>query len=177
MNVLDVRDLTIRLPAGADRTNAASNVSFSVGRGEIVCLVGESGSGKSVIAQGVMGLLPKSLAIAGGTIALLDEDITAAKEARLRQLRATRMSMIFQEPMTALNPVMTCGDQIDEVLRFHTGLNAAERKNKIVDTFREVSLPDPERILGTYPHQLSGGQRQRIMIAMALVLEPAPSRS
>ena len=173
MNVLDVHDLSIRLPAGADRTNAVSNVSFGVGRGEIVCLVGESGSGKSVIAQGVMGLLPGALPVAGGRISLLDEDITQAKEARLRQLRATRMSMIFQEPMTALNPVMTCGAQVDEVLRFHTSLDAAERKKRIVEIFREVSLPDPERIVGTYPHQISGGQRQRIMIAMALVLEPA----
>jgi peptide/nickel transport system ATP-binding protein len=173
MNVLDVASLSIALPAGADRAQAVSNVSFTVGKGEIVCLVGESGSGKSVIAQSVMGLLPRNLPVTGGRVSLLQEDITRAQEDRLRELRATRMSMIFQEPMTALNPVMTCGAQIDEVLRFHTDLNSFQRKNKIIDIFREVSLPDPERILGTWPHQLSGGQRQRIMIAMALVLEPA----
>ena len=173
MNVLDVRDLSIALPHGADRARAVSNVSLSVGRGEIVCLVGESGSGKSVIAQCVMGLLPQTLSVAGGTISLLDEDITRAKEARLRQLRATRMSMVFQEPMTALNPVMRCGDQIDEVLRFHSDLSLIQRKTRILDIIREVALPDPERIIASYPHQLSGGQRQRIVIAMALVLEPA----
>jgi peptide/nickel transport system ATP-binding protein len=171
--VLELNSLSIALPQGAERPHAVTNVSLSVGRGEIVCLVGESGSGKSVIAQGVMGLLPRSLPVAAGAISLLGEDITQAREARLRQLRTTSMSMIFQEPMTALNPVMACGAQIDEVLRFHTRLNPAERKGRILDIFREVSLPDPERILGTYPHQLSGGQRQRIMIAMALVLEPA----
>jgi peptide/nickel transport system ATP-binding protein len=173
MNVLEVKDLSIALPAGADRPHAVSKVSFTVGRGEIVCLVGESGSGKSVIAQSVMGLLPRNLPVAAGTISLLDENITQAKEARLRQLRATRMSMIFQEPMTALNPVMTCGDQIDEVLRFHTGFSSSDRKKKILEIIGEVSLPEPERIVASYPHQLSGGQRQRIMIAMALVLEPA----
>jgi peptide/nickel transport system ATP-binding protein len=173
MNVLDVRELSIALPAGGDRAHAVAKASFSVGRGEIVCLVGESGSGKSVIAQSVMGLLPKTLPVAGGRISLLDEDITHAKESRLRQLRATRMSMIFQEPMTALNPVMTCGDQIDEVLRFHTSLSPQERRERILSIVQEVSLPDPERIVASYPHQLSGGQRQRIMIAMALVLEPA----
>jgi peptide/nickel transport system ATP-binding protein len=173
MNALDVKDLSIALPPGGDRPHAVSNVSFSVGRGEIVCLVGESGSGKSVIAQSVMGLLPRSLPVAAGAISLLDENITQAREGRLRQLRATRMSMIFQEPMTALNPVMTCGDQIDEVLKFHTSLSAQERRERILSIVQEVSLPEPERIVASYPHQLSGGQRQRIMIAMALVLEPA----
>jgi len=173
MNVLDIRDLSIALPPGAERSQAVSSVSLSVARGEIVCLVGESGSGKSVIAQGVMGLLPKTLQVAAGAISLLDENIIRAKESRLRQLRATRMSMVFQEPMTALNPVMRCGDQIDEVLRFHTDLSLMQRKTRILDIIREVALPDPERIIASYPHQLSGGQRQRIVIAMALVLEPA----
>src|SRR5204863_1129208 len=140
---------------------------------EIVCRAGESGSGKSVIAPSVMGQLPKGLPIAAGTITLQDEDITHASEAPRRQLRATRVSMIFQEPMTALNPVMRCGDQIDEVLRFHTEESPGERRKKILNILREVSLPDPERMMASYPHQLSGGQRQRIMIAMALVLDPA----
>jgi peptide/nickel transport system ATP-binding protein len=173
MSVLDVRELTIALPTGGDRRDAAARVSFSVDRGEIVCLVGESGSGKSVIAQAVMGLLPSSLPVTGGEILLEGENVARAGAERLRELRATRMSMIFQEPMTALNPVMTCGDQIDEVLREHTRLSPKKRREKILDIVREVALPEPERIVASYPHQLSGGQRQRIMIAMALVLEPA----
>ena len=170
--ILEVKDLTIALPKGGDRSSAVQKVSFTVGRSEIVCLVGESGSGKSVIAQGVMGLLPKQLPVTGGRILLQGEDITHAPLARLRELRATKISMIFQEPMTALNPVMTCGDQIDEVLAEHTKLSPSERRTKVRAIIEEVLLPDPERMMASYPHQLSGGQRQRIMIAMALVLEP-----
>jgi len=173
MSALDVKDLTVALPAGAERAEAVSRASFSVERGEIMCLVGESGSGKSVIAHAVMGLLPKGLRISSGTILLENEDLADASESRLRELRGARMSMIFQEPMTALNPVMRCGAQIDEVVRFHTGLSARERREKALGLLREVALGDPERILDAYPHQLSGGQRQRIMIAMALALEPA----
>ena len=161
------------LPAGGDRPQAVSGVSFDVNREEIVCLVGESGSGKSVIAQTVMGLLPKTLKVAGGSIRLEGEELLAAGERRLRQLRGARMSMIFQEPMTALNPVMRCGAQIDELLRVHTDLPQARRRHKMLELLGEVALPDPERMLASYPHQLSGGQRQRIMIAMALALEPA----
>jgi peptide/nickel transport system ATP-binding protein len=170
--ILEVQGLRVALPTGGDRSSAVDGVSFRVGRGEIVCLVGESGSGKSVIAQAVMGLLPATLPVTAGRILLQGEDITHAPAARLRELRATRMSMIFQEPMTALNPVMTCGDQIDEVLREHTTLSPAERRDKVLAIVREVLLPDPERIVASYPHQLSGGQRQRIVIAMALVLDP-----
>ena len=140
--VLEVRGLSIELPKGSDRKLAVDNASFSVGRGEIVCLVGESGSGKSVIAQSVMGLLPKQLPVAGGSILLEGEDITHAPLSRLRQLRATRMSMVFQEPMTALNPVMSCGEQVDEVLEEHTTLSPAERRAKILETIREVRLPE-----------------------------------
>ena len=170
--ILEVRDLSIALPSGGDRAIAVRKVSFCVGPGEILCLVGESGSGKSVIAQAVMGLLPKSLPVIAGQILLQGEDITHVPLARLREVRATRMSMIFQEPMTALNPVMTCGDQIDEVLLQHTQLSAAQRRDKVLAIVREVLLPEPERMVASYPHQLSGGQRQRIMIAMALVLDP-----
>jgi ABC-type glutathione transport system ATPase component len=173
MTVLTVSDLTVRLPTGGDRPEAVSGVSFEVNKEEIVCLVGESGSGKSVIAQTVMGLLPKTLRATGGSILLEGENLRGAGERRLRELRGARMAMIFQEPMTALNPVMRCGDQIDEVLRFHTTLEKTERNRKTENLLREVSLPEPERILSSYPHQLSGGQRQRIMIAMALALEPA----
>ncbi|MCW5751037.1 MAG: ABC transporter ATP-binding protein [Alphaproteobacteria bacterium] len=170
--VLEVRDLSIELPRDGDRRHAVEKVSFTVNPGEIVCLVGESGSGKSVIAQAVMGLLPRALRAVNGSIALEGENLLAASEERLRDLRCTRMSMIFQEPMTALNPVMTCGDQIDEVLRTHTKMDNAERRRRIVEMLAQVNMPDPERVYASYPHQLSGGQRQRIMIAMALVLEP-----
>ena len=142
-------------------------------RGEIVCLVGESGSGKSVIAHAVMGLLPKGLAATTGEIRLTGENLLKAGASRLRELRCTRMSMIFQEPMTALNPVMRCGEQVDEVLATHTSLPPNARRERTLDIVRAVQLADPERMLASYPHQLSGGQRQRIMIAMALVLEPA----
>jgi len=170
--VLEVRNLSVALPKGGDRIHAVEKVSFTVNPGEIVCLVGESGSGKSVIAFTVMGLLAKALKPTSGEILLEGENILSASEDRLRQLRCTRMSMIFQEPMTALNPVMTCGDQIDEVLSTHTQLDAAARRAKILAILARVKLPEPERIYASFPHQLSGGQRQRIMIAMALVLDP-----
>ena len=173
MSTLQLKNLSVKLPSGGDRPQAVSDVSFEVHEKEILCLVGESGSGKSVIAQAVMGLLPKTLPVAGGEILLEGENLLAASAARLRQLRGARMSMIFQEPMSALNPVMRCGAQIDEVLRFHIAQSPAERHRKVLDLLGEVALPDPERIAASYPHQLSGGQRQRIMIAMALALEPA----
>ena len=173
MKVLEVHGLTVALPVGGDRPQAASEVSFEVSREEIVCLVGESGSGKSVIAQAIMGLLPKTLPVSAGKILLQGENLLAAGAARLRELRGARMSMIFQEPMTALNPVMRCGEQIDEVLKVHTKAGESERRARTLGLLREVALPEPERIAASYPHQLSGGQRQRIMIAMALALEPA----
>jgi peptide/nickel transport system ATP-binding protein len=171
--VLDVRGLSVALPAGADRALAVDQVSFTVEPNEIVCLVGESGSGKSVTGYAVMGLLPKTLKAVQGQVLLDGEDLLRATPQRLRALRCTRMAMIFQEPMTALNPVMTCGDQIDEVLRAHTALDAPARRLRIVAMLGRVGLAEPERIADAYPHQLSGGQRQRIMIAMALALEPA----
>jgi len=171
--VLNIRGLTVTLPTGADRLRAVDGVNLTVDRGEIVCLVGESGSGKSVIAHSIMGLLPKALAATGGEIRLAGENLLAADEARLRELRCTRMSMVFQEPMTALNPVMRCGDQIDEVLATHTTLPPRARRDRIQSIVRAVQLPEPARMVASFPHQLSGGQRQRIMIAMALVLEPA----
>ncbi|MDJ0969146.1 MAG: ABC transporter ATP-binding protein [Kiloniellales bacterium] len=172
--VLDIRDLTVRLPAGADRENAIQAVSFTVKPREILCVVGESGSGKSVTAHTVMGLLPrKQLQPTAGRILLQDEDLLQKSPAALRDLRGARMSMIFQEPMTALNPVMRVGEQIEEVLQIHTGMSARDRMARVVEVMDAVKLPDPERLVGTYPHQLSGGQRQRVMIAAALALEPA----
>ena len=172
--ILELANLSIGLPKGSDRVDAVIDVSLTVGPGEIVCLVGESGSGKSVIAFSTMGLLPKGLPVrAGSRIALQGENLVGVSEQRLRELRCTRMGMIFQEPMTALNPVMRCGNQIDEVLAEHTALGAAERRKRILNMIEQVHLPDPQRMFDSYPHQLSGGQRQRIMIAMALILEPA----
>jgi peptide/nickel transport system ATP-binding protein len=172
--VLDIRGLTVSLPADADREYAIEEVSFTVGRGEIVCVVGESGSGKSVTAFTVMGLNDRrALTPVAGEVYLQGEDLLKKSDAELRALRGERMAMIFQEPMTALNPVMKVGDQIAEMLEIHTDMDGSARERRIIEVMADVKLPDPEEIAHAYPHQLSGGQRQRIMIAMALALEPA----
>ena len=174
-NVLDIQDLTVAIAGGGgDRPNAIEGVSLTVGQGEIVCVVGESGSGKSVSAQAVMGLLAKGqLARTRGSIKLEGDELTTKSAAQLRDIRGTRMAMVFQEPMTSLNPVETVGDQIGEVLEIHTDLDASGRRARVLEIMRLVHLPDPEQMIDAYPHQLSGGQRQRIMIASALVLDPA----
>jgi peptide/nickel transport system ATP-binding protein len=172
--VLAIDNLTVSLPSGSDRQNAVTNLSLTVNPGEIVCVVGESGSGKSVTAQAVMGLLPKrQLTVTGGCILLQDEDTVTATPDRLRALRGTKMSMIFQEPMTALNPVMKVGDQIAEVLDIHTSLSSSQQLEKVVEMMEAVRLPDVRQLVNSYPHQLSGGQRQRVMIAQALILDPS----
>ena len=172
--VLEIEGLSVELPKGTDRTYAIQDVSLKVRKKEILCLVGESGSGKSVTAFSIMGLLEKgALTPVSGAIRMMDENLLEASDDRLRDLRGAAMSMIFQEPMTALNPTMTCGAQIEEVLKTHTDLGQVERAEKIFNILKQVHLPDPPRMMVSYPHQLSGGQRQRIMIAMALVLEPA----
>jgi peptide/nickel transport system ATP-binding protein len=170
--VIDIRNLTVPLPTGGDRGNAVEDVSLSVSQGEIVCVVGESGSGKSVTAQAIMGLLPKPLARPSGAIVFGGEDILHAAVSRMRSLRGREIGMIFQEPMTALNPVHSVGAQIDEVLRAHLSLPAAERFRRVVKAMEDVGLPDPHRLYRAFPHQLSGGQRQRVLIAAALILEP-----
>jgi peptide/nickel transport system ATP-binding protein len=170
--ILDVSDLTVALPSDGDRDNAIEDIHLSVAAGEIVCVVGESGSGKSVTASAVMGLLPSSLRPIRGQTLLEGEDTLDCSKRRLRDLRGTRMAMIFQEPMTALNPVTKVGKQISEMLEIHTQLGAKERRIRVLDIMRLVHLPDPEKMIDAYPHQLSGGQRQRIMIAIALVLDP-----
>jgi len=171
--VLRIEELSVRLPAGADRAHAIHDVSLEVAPGELLCLVGESGSGKSILASTVMGLLPGNIRADAGRVLLSGESLLDLAPERLRRLRGERMSMIFQEPMTALNPVMTCGAQIDELLVQHTAMSAAERKARALQMLEHVRLPDPQRIYAAYPHQLSGGQRQRIMIAIALILKPA----
>jgi peptide/nickel transport system ATP-binding protein len=171
--VLDINDLVVSLGNDAKASRIIDGVSLKVAEGETLCLVGESGSGKSVTSLTVMGLLQRgALAPTGGSVRLVGEELLTASDRRLRQLRATRMAMIFQEPMTALNPVVPVGRQIDEVLRAHTRLDARARHKRILDMMDQVRLPEIERIFTSYPHRLSGGQRQRIMIAMALVLKP-----
>ena len=172
--VLEITDLTVAIVGGGDRANAIENVSLSVLPGEIVCVVGESGSGKSVTSQAIMALLPKGqLKLASGSIKLEGDELTTKSALDMRRVRGMRCAMVFQEPMTALNPVERCGAQIGEVLEIHTDLDAGARRARVLDVMRSVHLPDPEQMIDAYPHQLSGGQRQRIMIAMALVLDPA----
>jgi len=171
--VLQINGLTVRLPVGADRENAIEDISLHVQPGETLCLVGESGSGKSVTAHAIMGLLPKKQLIpVAGEVLLQGEDLLKVTEERLRDLRGVGMAMIFQEPMTALNPVVAIGKQIEEMVLTHTRLSSRDRARKVIDLMASVYMPEPERLQRTYPHQISGGQRQRVMIAMALALDP-----
>lgn len=171
--LLEITDLHVGLPAGGQRAFAVESANLHLDANEILCVVGESGSGKSLTARAIMGLLPKPhVHIAKGQVKFQGEDLAAASEARLRQIRGSEISMIFQEPMTALNPVMTIGSQIDEVFRFHEKMPGSERRSRALKLLHDVQLPDPEQALSAYPHQLSGGQRQRAMIAMALALDP-----
>jgi peptide/nickel transport system ATP-binding protein len=176
--LLDVRDLTVALPQGAERPNAVESVSLRIARNEILCVVGESGSGKSMTAHAVMGLLPRPhVRVTGGEIAYRGRDILTMGGAEQRGLRGGRIAMIFQEPMTALNPLMRVGDQIEESLKAHSSMersygNKAARRARVMELLTDVGLPDPESLRRSYPFRLSGGQRQRVMIAMALALEP-----
>ncbi len=170
--LLSLRHLTIALPKGADRPYAVEDVSYDVHRGEIMCVVGESGSGKSMAANAVMGLLPKGVRPAGGEALFDGQDLLTLNERQHRQLRGLRIGMIFQEPMTALNPLMRVGAQISEVFEAHGRLSARERQAQALALLTEVGIPEPEKAIRAYPFQLSGGQRQRVMIAMALALEP-----
>ncbi|MGZ9722260.1 dipeptide ABC transporter ATP-binding protein [Rhizobium miluonense] len=170
--VIEVQDLAIPLPGGGDRGFAVDHISLSVAPGEIVCVVGESGSGKSVTAQSIMGLLPKVFPKPAGRILFEGKNITEATPAEMRDLRGRGIGMIFQETMTALNPVQAVGKQIDEVLRTHLSLSRKERFDKVIAAMAEVRLPDPETLYHAFPHQLSGGQRQRVLIAAALILQP-----
>ena len=171
--VLEVKGLSVALPKHADRPFAVEDIDITVNKGEIVCVVGESGSGKSVTAFTVMGLHDtRALTPTKGKILLEGTDLLGLDIKSIRKARGEKMSMIFQEPMTALNPVARVGDQIGEMLEIHTALSASDRKARVIKAMQDVHLPDPEKMYRSFPHQLSGGQRQRIMIAMALVLEP-----
>ncbi len=171
--ILTIDKVSVSLPPGADRAFALRDVSLELNRGEIVCVVGESGSGKSMTASAVMRLLPQGVAIESGRIMLDSENLAVATEAEMRRIRGARVAMIFQEPMTALNPLRTIGDQIGEAFRIHTALGRAEIERRVLDLLAEVHLPDPAQAARAYPHEVSGGQRQRAMIAMALALDPA----
>jgi peptide/nickel transport system ATP-binding protein len=170
--VLSVRDLKVAT-RGRQPSEILKGISFDIHPGETLCLVGESGSGKSVTSLVAMDLLPRDeLRSTAGTVRLNGEDILTATPARTKALRGAEMAMIFQEPMTALNPVLTIGLQMDEVYWAHTKMRPKERREAALAAFEAVHLPDPARIYYSYPHQLSGGQRQRVMIAMALALKP-----
>ncbi len=170
---VSIKNLRIALPKGAERPFAVDGVSLDLRPGKIVCVVGESGSGKSMCAHALMGLLPDTVDVTSGEIQFEGRDLLKLDDDGWRDLRGRRLAMIFQEPMTALNPLMRIGDQMAEMFEAHGLLTARERRAKALSLAREVGLPDPERIVRAYPHQLSGGQRQRAMIAMALALEPA----
>jgi peptide/nickel transport system ATP-binding protein len=172
MSGLRIEDLAIHLPPGADRAHALAGISLTVAPGEILCVVGESGSGKSVTASAVMGLLAPGLTVERGRIALGDLDLLALSPEQWRATRGARIAMVFQEPMTALNPLMTVGRQLSEMWIVHRGLSRRDAFARAEAALAEVQLPDPAGALNAFPHELSGGQRQRVMIAMALALEP-----
>ncbi|WP_110676049.1 ABC transporter ATP-binding protein [Salinicola sp. RZ23] len=170
--LLRIERLSLALPEGADRLYAVDNVSYDLTAGEILCVVGESGSGKSMTANALMGLLPSGVRVAQGRALFDGQDVLAMDELSHRALRGRRIGMIFQEPMTALNPLMRVGEQIAEVFEAHDLLTPRARKERALALLEEVRLPDPTSALRAYPFELSGGQRQRVMIAMALALEP-----
>ena len=170
--LLDVRDLRVELKAGRGMVHAVRGASFSVGPGEALGLVGESGSGKTMALRSIVGLLPRVGSVTGGTIALDGEDLTQADPKRVRDLRGRAVSMVFQEPMTALNPVMRVGDQIAEMPRQRLGRSKAQAYDRALELMRLVGIPDPARRARAYPHELSGGLRQRVVIAIALSGDP-----
>ena len=170
---LDIRDMAVALGPPRRRVTVVENVSFSVDPGRILCIVGESGSGKSVSAMAAMGLLaPGRHAVTAEAMAFEGQDLRGLSDRAMTRLRGDRMAMVFQEPMTSLNPVFTIGDQIGEVLRIHRGFSARAARARVVETLRDVGVPAPERRLDSYPHELSGGLRQRVMLAMALACGP-----
>ena len=177
-SLLTIQDLTLDFTTDTSVTHALQNISFTVNKGEIVAVVGESGSGKSVTALSILQLLPSPPArYINGKIAFYNDDATEIDLLKLSQeemkdIRGNLIGMIFQEPMTSLNPVFTCGSQVEEAIVLHKKLNHREAKEKTLALFREVRLPEPERIYKSYPHQLSGGQKQRVMIAMAMSCDP-----
>ena len=171
--LLKVQNLRIELTTRDGIAPVIDDLSFELGAGESISFVGESGCGKSMTALGIMGLLPEKIGrIASGSILFDGEELTTATEKRMREIRGNDISMIFQEPMTSLNPVFTIGEQIAEVLRAHQGLNKAAAWNSAIELLDAVRIPNAQRRVSDYPFQMSGGQRQRVMIAIALACEP-----
>ncbi|WP_235917430.1 ABC transporter ATP-binding protein [Hymenobacter busanensis] len=180
MALLDVRNLTIDFASHRGNTRAVENVSFQLSAGETVAIVGESGSGKSVTSLALLGLIPMPPGqLSGGEARFQSEalggevDLLRLSEKELQKVRGNEISMIFQEPMTSLNPVHTCGAQVVEALRLHTTLSKQEAAARTIELFTEAQLPRPEKIFKAYPHEISGGQKQRVMIAMAMACQPA----
>ena len=172
MNLLEIRDLKVHFATPAGRVRAVAGVSFDLQPGETLGLVGESGCGKTVTALSILRLLPPATSEMTGEIRFRGEDLAACSDSRLRQIRGDRIAMVFQEPMTALNPVLTIGDQIMEALCLHRGMSHGEARREAALALTRVGLPEAERRLKQYPHQLSGGLRQRALMAMALACEP-----
>ena len=170
--LLEVENLQTQFRSDAGNLRAVNGVSFSVNANEVLAVVGESGSGKSVTAMSIMRLLRADSAIVSGAVRMGGEDLLALPEARMRKLRGNRIGMIFQEPMSSLNPVFKVGMQIGEAVALHKPVNKAEAWSQALDMLRIVGIPAPERRMHDYPHLLSGGMRQRVMIAMALVCNP-----
>ena len=171
--ILEVQDLRTHFVTREGVTRAVDGVSFTVGQGETLGIVGESGCGKSVTALSIMRLLPPGLGrIAGGQVRYNGADLLALDEAAMRRIRGDRIAMVFQEPMTSLNPVLTVGDQIAEAVQIHQGKSRAEAWSRAEDMLRLVRIPDAQRRVRDYPHQFSGGMRQRVMIAIALSCHP-----
>ena len=171
--LLQVQNLQVEFKTRRGQALVLNGVDFELNAGETLCIVGESGCGKSMTALALLGLIPMPPGrVKGGRILFQGEDLLQAGEDRLRQVRGNRISMIFQEPMTSLNPVFSVGDQIGESLRLHRGLDAKQARESAIDMLRQVGIPAPERRIDEYPHQLSGGMRQRVMIAIALACQP-----
>jgi oligopeptide/dipeptide ABC transporter ATP-binding protein len=170
--LLEVRNLRTQFPTRAGIVKAVDDVSFHIDEGELLALVGESGCGKSITALSIMRLLSAPGRIVDGAIEFKGEDLTKASSERLRSIRGDDIAMIFQDPMTSLNPVYTVGEQIAEALRLHRKLERKAAWVAAIEAMKEVSIPSPERRANDYPHQLSGGMRQRVMIAMALACDP-----
>ena len=171
-NLLSIRELAVEFTASGSPVRAVDGVSFDIPRGGTVGLVGESGCGKSVTSMAIMQLIAKPGRIAAGEILLEGKNLLGLGEAGMRRYRGNRISMIFQEPMTSLNPVFTVGQQVGEVFRIHQGASKVEARERAIEMLRLVRIPAPETRVDEYPHQLSGGMRQRVMIAMALACRP-----
>lgn len=170
--LLDVRNLRTYFHTFSGTVKAVNGVSFSLGKGEVMGLVGESGGGKSVVGFSILGLIESPGKIEGGQILLNGEDLAQASEERLRKIRGRDISMVFQDPMTSLNPLHTVGRQMDEMLCLHTKLDAAARKKACVDMLESVGISRAAERLNAYPHQFSGGMRQRVVIAIAMLAKP-----